>query len=135
MRYPATALFGLLMGFGLSRIGFSDFGEVHRMFTFQDFRLLSTFAGAVALVAIGLRSIKNRTSFRPRAIHKGTIAGGILFGVGWALTGACPAIAVVQLGEGRLPALLTLGGILFGTWLYPKIHARFFRWDPGSCES
>jgi len=29
--------------------------------------------------------------------------------------------------------LLSLGGILLGTWLYPPVHARFFRWDKGSC--
>lgn len=134
MSYAVTALFGLLMGFGLSRIGFSDFGEVHRMLTFQDFRMLLAFAGAVALIAFGLRLINKRTAFPPRSLHKGTIAGGVLFGIGWALTGACPAIAVVQLGEGRLPALFTLAGIVIGTWAYPKVHERFFRWDPGSCS-
>lgn len=133
-RYVRAALLGLLMGFGLSRIGFADFGEVHRMFTFQDSRLLLTFAGAVMLTAVGLR-ILAPVWVRPRSIHKGTVVGAILFGIGWAFTGACPAIAVVQLGEGRVPALATLSGILLGTWLYPKVHAKFFRWDVGSCDS
>lgn len=132
-RYPIAAVFGLAMGFGLSRIGFSDFGEVHRMFTFRDFRLLLTFAGAVFLTSVGLRLI-DRKALPRRPLHKGTIVGGVLFGVGWALTGACPAIALVQLGEGRLVAALTLLGIATGTWIYPKVHARFFRWDAGGCD-
>jgi uncharacterized membrane protein YedE/YeeE len=40
--------------------------------------------------------------------------GGVLFGIGWALTGACPAVAFVQLGEGRWPAAFTLLGMLAG---------------------
>jgi uncharacterized membrane protein YedE/YeeE len=132
MRIAAAGFFGVVMGFGLSRLGFSDYGEVHRMFTFQDFRLLLTFMGAVALILLGMRLVGGAGEGRPP--HKGTAVGGILFGVGWALTGACPSIAVVQLGEGKLPALLTLAGILAGTLLYPRVHRRFFRWDSGSCE-
>ena len=131
MRLALTALFGLSMGFGLSRIGFSDFGEVHRMFTFRDFRLLLTFAGAVALTMVGMKLLKEHDHRRP--LHRGTIAGGILFGIGWALTGSCPSIAVVQLGEGKLLAAVTLAGIVAGTWAYPAVHRRFFRWDSGSC--
>jgi len=40
----------------------------------------------------------------------------------------------VQLGEGQLAALVTVAGILVGTAIYRLIHARFFRWDRGSCE-
>jgi uncharacterized membrane protein YedE/YeeE len=127
-----TALLGLAMGFGLSRIGFSDFGEVHRMFTFRDFRLLLTFAFAVALTMVGTRLLaRRREAHGP--VHAGTIGGGVLFGIGWALTGACPSIAWVQLGEGKVLAALTLAGMLAGTWLYPAVHRRFFRWDSGSC--
>ena len=46
-------LFGLLMGMSLALIGFADFGEVHRMFTFADLRLLLAFAGAVAIIMAG----------------------------------------------------------------------------------
>ncbi len=132
MKSAGTALLGLLMGFGLSRIGFSDFGEVHRMFLFEDFRLLLTFAGAVALSMVGL-GIWRRGTPEFRRLHKGTVAGGLLFGIGWAVTGACPSIAIVQLGEGKLAAGLTLAGTIAGTWIYPRIHRRFFRWDSGGC--
>jgi uncharacterized membrane protein YedE/YeeE len=56
-----------------------------------------------------------------------------LFGVGWALSGACPAIALVQLGEGQFVALFTLLGIFAGNWLYSVVHERFFRWSASTC--
>jgi uncharacterized membrane protein YedE/YeeE len=133
MKLFATAGLGTLLGFSLSRIGFSDFGEVHRMFTMRDFRLLLTFAGAVALtmVATKLLNLRRRTK---TPLHPGTVVGAVLFGIGWALTGACPAVALVQIGEGHLAAFATFFGILAGSWIYPKVHARFFPWDAGSCD-
>jgi uncharacterized membrane protein YedE/YeeE len=61
------------------------------------------------------------------------LAGGALFGVGWALSGACPSIALVQLGEGQLGALVTLAGIFLGNLAYSAIHDRYFRWSTQSC--
>jgi uncharacterized protein len=133
-RHLRAAILGLTLGIALSRIGFGDFGEVHRMFLFADLRLFSTFAGAVALTMIGLRAFGRDRSFAPRRIHPGTIAGGVLFGVGWALCGACPAIVLVQLGSGYLPAIVTTVGMVVGVRIYPAIHRRLFSWDQGSCS-
>jgi hypothetical protein len=46
------------------------------------------------------------------------LVGGILFGVGWALSGGCPGVVLTQLGEGKLYALFALFGIGLGNWLY-----------------
>lgn len=125
---------GLLFGFLLSWVGFSDWGEIHRMFSFADLRLLFTFGGAVMLAGVAFAFIKGSRTESLRAFHPGSIPGGALFGVGWAVCGACPSIAVVQLGEGQLGAIFTVLGVLFGTWLYGAVHSRFFRWDAGSCD-
>jgi uncharacterized membrane protein YedE/YeeE len=126
---------GLFFGFVLGNTGFANWGEVHRMFTFQDPRLVLVFGGAVFLSGVGLALLVKdaRTRFL-RPVHPGTVPGGVLFGVGWALCGACPSIVLVQIGEGQLPALLAFSGALMGTFAYGKLHQRFFRWDPGSCE-
>jgi len=126
---------GLLLGFSLSHIGFSSWDEVQAMFRFQGFRLLLTFAGGVALTALAWRVLGRffDTSAGPRPLRKGTLWGGVIFGAGWALCGACPAIALVQLGEGQLGALATLAGIFGGNWLYSVVHERYFRWTAGSC--
>lgn len=126
---------GVIFGFALSRIGFSSWDEVHRMFTFSDLRLFLTFCCAVALLAVAWVVIGRLTgaSWSPRNLHPGTLIGGALFGTGWALSGACPSIAVVQLGEGQLGAGFTLIGIFAGNWLYSVVHERYFRWSAASC--
>lgn len=132
---PIVAAVGLGLGYCLHRIGFASWDEVHKMFTFASWRMFLSFAGGVALLLGTWWLIRRLTdaSWAPRKIHPGTIPGGILFGIGWALCGACPAIALVQLGTGRLAALWTLAGILVGNALYPLVHARLFRWTMGSC--
>lgn len=132
-----TPLVGVGFGFALSRMGFSAWDEVHQMFTFQDLHLLLAFASAVPLMALGWWLVRRLSKTPPqwstRSLHKGTIAGGILFGIGWAVSGACPAIAMVQLGEGQVLALFTLAGIVVGNWLYAVAHERYFRWSTKSC--
>ncbi len=134
MKHLGSAVIGLVLGFALSWMGFADFREVHAMFTFADLRLLFTFFAGVALTGLGFLVLARGRVLPPKPIHKGTLIGGLLFGIGWALTGACPGASLVQLGEGQLPALITITGIVIGTVLYRKVHARFFRWDRGACE-
>lgn len=133
-RIFAVGLVGTLFGFALSRIGFSDWGEVHRMFTFADLRLTLTFGGAVVLIALGLLALPSRRRrMTRRVLHRGVVPGAALFGAGWAITGACPSIALVQVGEGMLLGLLTLAGVIVGTALYRVVHRRFLRFDDGTC--
>lgn len=113
--YVAVAVPGLLLGLSLSHIGFGDFGEVHRMFTLEELRLVGTFAAGVALTGFGMALYPRRRELPQRLLHRGTVVGALLFGAGWALCGACPSIALVQLGEGRLYGLVTLAGVLLGT--------------------
>ncbi len=129
-----VAPFGLLLGFTLSELGFAEFGQVHRMFTFVDLRLLFAFAAAVILTMAGFRLLAHKYPLPAKPIHKGTVAGGLLFGVGWAVTGACPAVPLVQLGEGRLPAAATTVGVVLGILIYRWLHAHYLQWDTGSCS-
>jgi uncharacterized membrane protein YedE/YeeE len=133
LRLLGIGAVGLLWGAGLERMGFADYGELHRMFTFQSFRLLLSFAGGVAVAMAGFALLRNRAPMPRRAVHSGTFVGGLLFGVGWVLTGACPSVAGVALASGQVAAVPTLLGIAAGSWAYPRVHARFFRWDPTSC--
>ena len=140
-RLAALAAFGVALGFALSRLGFTDFAEVHRMFTLgipsggptlADVRLLLAFGGAVALAAAGFAVLARRDAVPARRVHRGTVVGGLLFGAGWALAGGCPSIAIVQLGEGRTAAALTVAGVLAGTWAGRRLAARL-GWEPGGC--
>lgn len=115
------AVLGLLMGAVMVYTGFSNFKEIHNMFIFADFRLLFGFAGGVALAMLGFVLLGQINTASKRKISKGTISGGVMFGIGWAITGACPTIALVQIGQGQLAALFTLAGIFLGVWSYRYI--------------
>lgn len=128
------AISGLLMGVAVSLAGVTSYDEIHRMSTLQDGRLFLVFAGAVGLLALGYRLLGRGRVLLPRPVHPGSIPGGAVFGLGWTLTGACPTMATVQLGEGYLPAGLSLVGMCAGMWLYGKVHARFFRWETAGCD-
>ena len=106
-----TGILGLAMGFVLMQIGFGDYGELNAMFTFQNLRMLLSFAGAVALAGV-LLAIALPRPVNLRRVNRGTIPGAVLFGVGWAICGGCPSIPIVQVASGYLPALVTLVGIV-----------------------
>jgi hypothetical protein len=105
-------------------------------FPFADFQLYGVILVAVAVVALGmfllrLKRVKDRRGedfeFKETPFEWNRMPGGLLFGAGWVLAGACPGTAIAQLGEGRLAALFTVLGILLGVWLYMR-----FMDDPGS---
>lgn len=126
-----NAAVGLALGYSITRIGFGDFGEVNAMFTFQDLRMLLAFAGAVGLIVVAFLAIRpQRLAGR---IHAGVVPGAVLFGTGWAISGGCPAIPLVQLASGYLPALITIGGVATGMRLSRWANARYFRLDRGAC--
>ena len=126
------AAFGMLLGGAVSAAGFTDWGEVHRMFTLTQSRLLLTFGGAVVLAGVGFALHCRGAGMPVRPIVRGTIPGAVLFGIGWALCNGCPGSVLAQIGEGKLPALLTFGAILVGTAVGRRFKAKL-GWDSGSC--
>lgn len=128
-------IFGIGMGVVLSSIGFADYDELFKMFTFTDTRMFFAFASAVMLssaVFAALHFAKG-LPFEQKPFHPGTIPGSIMFGFGWTLCGACPSVVFVQLGQGKVVALATLFGIFAGVWAYRIFHQQNFQWDTGSC--
>jgi uncharacterized membrane protein YedE/YeeE len=117
---------GAMLGFTLSHIGFTSWDEVHAMFTFSDVRMFLAFAVGVSLLTLAFTVIQKTSSpaWSPRPIHRGTIAGGVLFGMGWALSGACPGVTLAQLGEGRFYALFSIAGVVLGNLLYGAFLER-----------
>lgn len=134
-KYLVYGLLGTLMGFILARIGFANYDEINEMFAFTDFRLLLTFASSVAVLMVVGLLFRSRFPRHDKFIQPGTLPGSMLFGFGWAVTGACPSLVFVQLGQGRVPAIMTLFGIYLGVILYRKMHRKYFMWDVGSCNS
>ena len=125
--------FGALFGFLLSRARATDYATIVRMFFFTDLHLFGVIGLAIASAAIGLFLLRKSGAaalsgesicIRAKPMHRMVFAGGLIFGTGWALSGACPGTALAQLGEGKLYALATVFGILLGTWLQRAFSSR-----------
>ena len=95
--------------------------------------MLYVFCGAVGLSMVGFFLFFRKRDILKKTYNGGTVSGSIMFGVGWAMTGACPSIALVQLGEGQIAAVVTIVGIILGVWIYRKIAAPSFQLDTGVC--
>ncbi|QNP71601.1 YeeE/YedE family protein [Streptomyces roseirectus] len=128
----ANLLVGLALGFTVTRIGFGDYAELNRMFTFQDLRMFFSFLGAVGIIVIAFALLRVRRD--AQRVHAGVVPGAVLFGIGWAISGGCPAIPIVQLAGGYLPAVITLAGIVVGVRLARWAGGRgLLRVERGSC--
>ncbi|MFC9537293.1 YeeE/YedE thiosulfate transporter family protein [Streptomyces sp. NPDC056975] len=127
----ANIITGLALGYTVTRIGFGDYTELNRMFTFQDLRMFFSFAGAVGIIVCAFALLRIRRT--PGRIHAGVIPGAVLFGTGWAISGGCPAIPIIQVASGYVPALVTIVGVIVGIRLCRWANARYFHLDRGSC--
>ena len=127
-------ILGTVFGFILSRSGAADYGFIQGMFLFTEFQLYGIIAVAVVMSALGIRLIRQRgrtflgqrLSIEEKPLHRGNIAGGVLFGIGWSIAGMCPGPILVNIGEGKIYALAALAGALVGAGLlgsfYPALQ-------------
>jgi uncharacterized protein len=131
--------FGALFGLALATSGAADFDTMVKMFRFEEVHLFAL-AGATTVVAsLGLFFLL-RSSWGPgirvlpRLVHRGSILGGVVFGVGWGLSGTCPGTALAQLGSGHVVALFTAAGILLGNWLFERLDTGRLGISRDSCN-
>jgi uncharacterized membrane protein YedE/YeeE len=125
-------LLGTTFGFVLSRSGAADYGFIQAMFLFESFQLYGIIGTAVALTAPGLWLIKRRgrtllgraVEIELKPLHRGNVAGGLLFGIGWSIAGMCPGPMFVNIGEGKIYAIAALAGALTGTALFGAVYER-----------
>jgi uncharacterized membrane protein YedE/YeeE len=128
-----TLLLGVVFGWLLSRSGAADYDMVQKMFLLTDLQLYGIIGSAVAITAPGLWLLRRRgktllgrpLSVAPKPRHHGNLVGGILFGIGWSITGMCPGPIFVNLGEGKLGALAALAGALVGAGSFATLYGRF----------
>lgn len=128
-------LLGTLFGFVLSRSGAGDYDMIQGMFLFERFQLYGIIGVAILVTAPGLRLLQRRgrsllgrpLEFESKPRHRGNIAGGLLFGIGWSITGMCPGPILVNIGEGKLYALAALLGALLGAGAFGTLYSRLER--------
>ncbi len=118
---------GIIFGVILVKAQVISWFRIQEMFRLQSFHMYGVIGSAVITGAISVFIIKRfeiktiygeEIKFYPKQFSKGQIIGGLLFGFGWALTGACPGPLFAQIGTGATVIVLSLISAVAGTWVY-----------------
>jgi hypothetical protein len=132
---PLYLLLGVAFGYVLTRSEVISWFRIQEMFHFQSFRMYGIIGSAVVTAALSIALIK-RAGFKSivgekisiPAKHLGSgiryAAGGTLFGLGWALTGACPGPLFALIGAGVSVSIIAAASALAGTWIYGWLRPR-----------
>tara|TARA_R110002051_G_scaffold48308_2_gene95323 strand:- start:78723 stop:79136 length:414 start_codon:yes stop_codon:yes gene_type:complete len=128
MKYLSYLTIGIFFGIIMYKSEAASWFRIYEMFQFGSFHMYGIIGSALVLGVIGIQLIKK---FNIKAIggkemnlhpkEKGVtnyLVGGIIFGLGWALAGACPGPMYVLLGAGFPSILVVIGGALLGTFVY-----------------
>lgn len=130
LKYLAT---GILFGIILVKAEIISWFRIQEMFRLQSFHMYGVIGSAVVVGIISvwlIKKLKVKTiygetiEFHPKEFNKGQIYGGLLFGIGWAITGACPGPIFAQIGTGASVIIVTLLSAIFGTWTYGFIRDK-----------
>jgi uncharacterized membrane protein YedE/YeeE len=135
MRLLPYFLLGGAFGFVLVEAEVVSWFRIQEMFRFDAFHMYGVIGTAVITAALSLLVIRRigacDVEGRPLALEPKTLgsgvrylAGGTTFGVGWALTGACPGPIVALIGSGVPVMLVALLSALAGTWMYGLLQPR-----------
>lgn len=125
---------GIFFGIVMFKSEAASWFRIYEMFQFDAFHMYGIIGSALVLGALFTQWVKRGTkkSFFGEAIviadkEKSFVryaVGGILFGLGWALAGACPGPMYTLLGAGFLPILVVIFGALLGTFVYGLLKNR-----------
>lgn len=124
---------GILFGIILVKSEVISWFRIQEMFRLQSFHMYGVIGSAIATGALSVWLIKK---FRIKTIYnepilfvkkkfnKGQIYGGLIFGFGWAITGACPGPLFAQIGTGATIIIVTLLSAIAGTWTYGFLREK-----------
>ena len=126
---------GVCFGVTLTKSEVLSWFRIQEMFRFQAPRMYEIIASAIAVAAgsvglikrLGLKSVSGeRITIRPKTMGSGLryVVGGTIFGLGWALTGACPGPLFALIGSGVTVMVAAVCSALAGTWLYGFLRPR-----------
>lgn len=118
---------GVLFGIVFVKAEVISWYRIQEMFRLQSFHMYGVIGSAIVVGMLSIWLIKKfriRTihgeaiTFHPKKFNKGQIYGGLIFGLGWAMTGACPGPLFAQIGTGATVISVTLLSAIAGTWVY-----------------
>ena len=126
-------IFGVLFGIILTKSEVISWFRIREMFLFNEAYMYLIIGSAVVVGALSVAILKKynlkslgreEINFTGKSYHKGFITGSLIFGVGWAITGACPGPIFAQIGTGAFPAVFTLAGALVGANIYYLLKSK-----------
>lgn len=124
---------GILFGIVFVKAEIISWFRIQEMFRLQSFHMFGVIGSAVAVGALSVWLIKRyklktiygeQIEFHPKKFNKGQVYGGLLFGLGWAMTGACPGPLFAQIGTGAFAVIITILSAVAGTWVYGYFRER-----------
>lgn len=124
---------GILFGIFFVKAEVVSWFRIQEMFRLQSFHMYGIIGSAILVGAISVWLIKKfnvktiygeKIEFHPKKFNKGQIYGGLIFGLGWAITGACPGPLFAQIGTGATVIVVTLVSAILGTWLYGFLREK-----------
>lgn len=134
MKNIVFLIIGTFFGIVMFKSEAASWFRIYEMFVFKSFHMYGIIASAIIVGAAIVRLIKykelkhiggNKIEIVPKEKGIARYAiGGTLFGLGWALAGACPGPMFTLLGAGFGPIILVIGGALAGTWTYGLIKNK-----------
>jgi uncharacterized protein len=122
---------GIAFGIILVKAEVISWFRIQEMFRLQSFHMFGVIGSAVAVGMLSawiikkykIKSIYGEPIEIPRKkFSQGQVYGGLIFGFGWALTGACPGPLFAQIGTGATVIIVSLLSAVAGTWVYGKIR-------------
>ena len=124
---------GIFFGIVLVKSEVISWFRIQEMFRLQSFHMYGVIGVAVVVGMIAVFLIKRTKAksvwgepitFQDKEFRKGQIFGGLIFGIGWAITGACPGPLFAQLGSGITVIAITILSAVAGTWVYGKVRDK-----------
>jgi uncharacterized membrane protein YedE/YeeE len=124
---------GLLFGIVLVKSEVISWFRIQEMFRLQSFHMYGIIGSAIVVGMISVLIIKHfkiktfngDTIVIPdKKFNWGNVYGGLIFGLGWAITGACPGPLFAQIGSGFLVTSVTLLSAILGTWVYGAVRDK-----------
>lgn len=126
-------LVGLAFGIIFVKSEIISWYRIQEMFRLSSFHMYGVIGSAVLTGMLSVWLIKKfrlrtidgaQITFQQKQFHKGQVYGGLLFGLGWALTGACPGPLFAQIGTGATVVAVTLLSAVAGTWVYGRYREK-----------
>ncbi|GAB2798484.1 hypothetical protein HNQ93_004279 [Hymenobacter luteus] len=133
MKYLKYLVLGTLFGIILTKSEVISWFRIQEMFRFQAFHMYGVIGSAVVVGLISIQLIKRNhlktlggkpIVIADKKFSHGVWIGGLLFGLGWAITGACPGPLFAQLGSGVPAAAVMILAALAGTWTYSALREK-----------